>query len=115
MSKLWQKADEWTEHAPCAERIEFIISPDELGPDRTAAVKATCAACPVRPECIKLNVQPLPVFDKPRIKLASHAMWVAGEWLPDLTKQTSEELEAKRQQLIDSLPMEEARRPYSMR
>ncbi|QSM01120.1 WhiB family transcription factor [Mycobacterium phage Nanosmite] len=114
MSKLWNRADEWTEHAPCAGRIDFIIDPETLGPDRTEAVKATCGACPVRPECIKENLKPVSDFWRKTTR-PSNAIWVAGEWLPELPETNvataRKELEAKRAELLDSLPDEVSDRP----
>ncbi|QNJ56882.1 WhiB family transcription factor [Mycobacterium phage Reindeer] len=113
MSKLWHRKDEWTDHAPCAGNIDFIISPEKLGPERTENVKATCAGCPVRPECIEMNTKPVADFWRKALR-PSNGIWVAGEWLPERQKVSKEVLEEKREQLLARLPEERRNRPDHM-
>src|SRR5262245_37596753 len=106
---MWDRVDEWTDYAPCVGNLDFITAPEELGPERTENVIATCAGCPVRPECIELNVAPVidlaSIGRKHKSYRPSNSMWVAGEWLPDLcTAESRRELEAKREELMESLP-----------
>lgn len=108
---LWQKADEWTGYALCGQKPDFVIDPETLGPERTAAVVATCKRCPVRPECIEMNIAPVTDFGL-KAKRPSNSMWVAGVWLPDAdTAANRRELEAKRQSLSRNLAAEYAARP----
>lgn len=113
--KQWMKADEWTGHAPCGGVIDFIKSPSALGPAKTAAVKATCGACGVRPECITENLRPVTDL-KLEIRLPSNSIWVAGQWLPDTaTPESRDELTAIKQELLRSLPAEFEARPAALR
>lgn len=110
-NKTWLRDDEWTDYAPCVGSKDFIRSPEVLGPQRTAAVVATCAACPVRPECITLNVAPVTDI-KLKAKQPSHAVWTAGTWLPEgSTEAARRDLVTIKQALIDSLSSELADRP----
>lgn len=108
--RLWDRKDEWVGLAPCADSTDFVIAPEDLGPQRTAAVQRTCAGCPVRPECIEMNCAPVTDIML-RGTRPSNSIWVAGVWLPDVfTAASRRELEAKRQGLLDSLPFEHALR-----
>lgn len=91
-------------------KIDFIIDPDTLGPDRTEVVKATCAACPVRPECIETNTKPVSDFWRKALR-PSNGIWVAGEWLPERQKVSEAVLETTRQMLLARLPEERRNRP----
>lgn len=111
--RLWDRADEFVDYAPCAGNSDFIIGPAELGRRRTAAVMATCRACPVRPECVELNVKPvLTVELKQKLARPSSGVWVAGVWLPDDgTAASYRLLEDRKEALVASLPAERFVRP----
>lgn len=110
--RLWDRADEWTDYIKCGGNADFITDPEALGPERTAAVVATCASCLVRPECIEMNTGPVTDPWSPKVRWSSNAIWVAGEWLPDESSATSRrELEKKREVLVGSIPYEYAARP----
>lgn len=114
-AKRWLRSDEWAGYAPCRGNADFTIDPVDLGPLRTQAVKDTCAACPVRPECIRQTVSPVrdpwsptsrPVF------IPSSAVWTAGEWLPDMSTPSSRQaLTAVKDRLVANLSDEELHRP----
>lgn len=114
--RLWDRADEFTDYALCAGDPDFVIAPEALGRGRTAFVEATCRRCPVRPECIEMNVQPVTMSDtielKKKLNLPSSGVWVAGVWLPDDGTAASKRLlEERREALVDSVATEYASRP----
>lgn len=120
--RLWDRDDEWNSYAPCGTNLDFILSPDVLGPERTAAVQKTCAGCPVRPECIVANTAPVIAPSSLRVggsskpvTYPSSSMWVAGEWLVDRdTAASRAELKKVKDELNASLPYEYATRPMGM-
>lgn len=113
--RLWDRSDEWASYALCAGNTDFTASPEDLGATRVRAVQATCARCPVRPECIELNTAPVIAPFNLKLRWPSNAIWVAGEWLPDASTAASRrDLEEKREVLIGSLPHEYASRPDGM-
>lgn len=116
--RLWDRADEWTDHALCIDKPDFITAPEELGRLRRAVVKSTCARCPVRPECIEMNAAPVANIDLKRnsdgeiITRPSSAVWIAGRWLPEAGGvAATRELEAVRESLLASVPRERLARP----
>lgn len=107
---MWLKRDEWTSIAPCGNDPRFGTAPwwdgnddeQKLGPEGVEYVAKVCAGCPVRPECIEAAC----------VDRQENSVWVAGEWLTDTyTAANRRELEAKRQELIGSLPHEYLSRP----
>lgn len=108
MSRLWDRADEWVDHAPCVDNPDFITDPAVLGPERAAAVQTACAGCPVRPECIRDNTAPVIMpWNLKGPRQAANSVWVAGVWLPDtFTAESRRVLEKRVEELQDSLPME---------
>lgn len=115
MSHLWQRSDEWVDHAPCGGDPTFITEPRLLTSSELDRLQETCAGCPVRPECIELNTSPVRDFLKPKVTRPSHSIWVAGVWLDEPADTASSELlAAKKAQLNSSLQMERVTRPSSI-
>ncbi|MBB5167150.1 hypothetical protein [Mycobacterium sp. AZCC_0083] len=119
-AKVWLTADEWTRYVPCDGDREFTTAPEELvdGGDR---VRSICRMCPVRPECIELNIKPMPDLRSigrapgQRVSLPSSSVWVAGEWLPDWVDDPSrDELATIKAKLESQLAQEYANRPASL-
>lgn len=109
--RLWDRADEFVDFAPCVDNIDFIIAPEDLGRKRTEAVQNTCGTCPVRPECIVLNTAPVMTIELKKARRPASAIWVAGQWLPEpLNAASRRELEAVTEKLVASLPEERLNR-----
>lgn len=109
--RLWDRADEWVNFAPCVGKPDFTIAPEGMSAKRATVVQQTCKTCLVRPECIALNTSPITNLEL-KGKRKSNSIWVAGVWLPDIdTAPNRRELEKRRGILIDSLPEEHQNRP----
>lgn len=121
--RLWDRSDEWSSYAPCSGNLDFILDPATLGPERVAAVQKTCAACPVRPECILASTAPVIApfslnkgGNSTPVTYPSCSIWTAGEWLPDRdTAENRRVLEKLKDELHASLPYEYATRPDEVR
>lgn len=98
--KLWTTASEWTKYANCGGSLDHSIPPerpeDEAGLPVAdpAVVRAICAECRVRPECIRWAVKP--GADQPV------DVWVAGKYIP-VNKRGARKM---RQELAGSLERE---------
>ncbi|WP_099021235.1 hypothetical protein [Mycolicibacterium palauense] len=115
--KMWRTRDEYVQHASCDGSVDHTLPPtrdDEIRwPDEVPkpvadreVIDRVCGMCPVRPECIKANC----------VDNKEHSVWVAGVWLPTPAAKgrradREREVSQVRQDLIDSLPFEEACRP----
>lgn len=115
--RLWDNGDEWVRHASCGDDIRFIKDPDVLSSNDIEEVEDICAACPVRPECMRDVLRHVDVLkskkgDYVQSVSEGNGVWCAGEWVPDHCSPGSRKaaFEARWRIFVD-LPKELAWRP----